>query len=175
MKTNKTYFLFLLVICLILTACRTNRQVVKSTESTTNQVTESRVTYRDTVLFTPKTETSITLPLASVFKCPDTSINKGLNSVLKPLKHQTWTQKNGNAKATVKVVHDSLFFVAECDSLALVAKIKNEYYNRYLQDVKINDEYVEKETKLNWYAIVTFIIIAFIAGFVTNSLIKITI
>ncbi|BFO64121.1 hypothetical protein [Chryseobacterium sp. KCF3-3] len=175
MKTFKTHFLFLLAICLILTACRTSRQVVKKSESITNQVTESKVTYKDTILYTPKTEASMKIPLSEFTLIQPGILQPGFKADLKAFeKPKIWTQKNGNAKATLKIVHDSVFIQAECDSLALEAKIRQEYMNRYLENTQINDQLIEKQTQLNWMAIIACVIIAFIAGLVTKSLIKIS-
>ena len=171
MKIFKILFLPVL-FCLLLTACRTTRQVVKTNETKTNQVTESKITYRDTVFYTQKKEASIGLPISELGKCVETTFNQPLNEVSKP---KIWTQKNGNAKATIKIIRDSIFLISECDSIALEAKIKKEYFNRYLENVKTNDEFVEKTTKLNWQLMIVLVVIAFIAGFVTNSLIKISI
>lgn len=175
MKTFNIHFLFLLVICLLLTACRANRQVVKTTDNTTTQIKESKISYKDTVFFTPKTQTSLTLPLSVLGKCPDLPINQGLNSVLNTDKPKIWTQKNGNAKATVKVLHDSIFIKAECDSLALSAKIKKVFEKDYQNQVTQRNQLVEEITKTNWWMIAGLIVIAFICGFFTNSLIKILI
>lgn len=171
MKIFKILFLPVL-FCFLLTACRTNRQVVKTNETKINEVTAEKTTYRDTVFYTQKTEASIKLPTSEVRKCVETPFNKSLNDVSKP---KIWTQKNGNAKATIKILHDTLTLTAECDSIALEAKIKKEYFSRYLENVKTNVEFVEQTTKLNWQLLITLIIIAFIAGFVTKSLIKISI
>lgn len=172
MKTFNKLILFLPALCLLLTACRTSRQVVKSSEVKTNEVTESRVTYTDTVFYTKKAETSLTLPISELKKFSETDFKTLLNTDSKP---KSYTQKNGNATATIKVFRDTITVTAECDSIALEAKMKNKYFNRYLEDVKINDKFVEEQTKLNWQLIIALVVIAFVAGFVTKSLIKISI
>ncbi len=172
MKAFNKWILFLPAICLLLTACRTTRQVAKNTESTINQVTESKVNYRDTIFYTPKSETSITIPVSDFKKCPETDFKTVLKTISEP---KTYTQKNGNATATVKVLHDTLTVTAECDSIALAAKIKQEYYKDYLEKVKLNDQYVQEQTKTNWQMVIALVVIAFIAGFVTKTLIKISI
>lgn len=175
MKTFKIHFLFLLVICLLLTACRANRQVVKTIDNSSIQFKESKISYKDTVFFTPKTQTSLTLPLSVLGRCQDVSINQGLNSVLNPDKPKIWTQKNGNAKATIQIDHDSIFIKAECDSLALAAKIKSVFEKDYQNQTIQNDLLVEEKTKTNWWMIAGLIVIAFFSGFIINSLIKISI
>jgi hypothetical protein len=116
------------------------------------------------------------IPLSEFTLIQPEVLQPGFKADLKAFeKPKIWTQKNGNAKATLKIVHDSVFIKAECDSLALEAKIRQEYMNRYLENTQINDQLIEKQTQTNWMAIIACIIIAFIAGFVTKSLIKISI
>ena len=170
MKTFNKLILFLPVLCLLLMACRTSRQVVKTTDSDRKEVIENKTVYRDTIIYTDKASTTFNLPISDLKKCAETDFKNSLNAISEP---KIYTQKNGNAKATIKILHDTLTVTAECDSIAIAAKIKREYFNRYLNDVKRNDEYVNKETELNWQLIISLIIIAFIAGFVTNSLLKI--
>ncbi|MEC3875938.1 hypothetical protein [Chryseobacterium salviniae] len=161
MKTYK--ILFLAALCLFLTACRTSRQVVKNTESKELTNTEIKTTYRDTVFYTQKAETSLKIPISEqLFK-------NSLNS----FKPQVFTQKNGNAKATVKILKDTILVTAQCDSLALEAKIRREYFSRIQERQDLDNKYIEQTTKLNWQLMISLIVIAFIAGFVTRSLIKI--
>lgn len=160
--------LFLPLLCLLLTACRTSRQVVKNNKTKTNQVTEIKTTYRDTVFYTQKATTSLKLPISDFKKCPETLFNQPLNGFSKP---QIWTQKNGNAKATVKVIHDSIYFSAECDSIALAAKIRADYLSRLSESEINNDQSTEEKSTVNWWMVAGLIAIAFIAGFITNSLI----
>jgi hypothetical protein len=165
-------FSFLFVLCLFLTACRTQRQVVQNQKTEVEKVTENKVSYKDTVFYTQKAETALRLPISEFSKCPDTDFKTNLKPSSIP---KIWTQKNGNATATVKILHDSVIVIAKCDSLALAAKIKREYFNQYLKDVKLNDTYVEKVTQYNWISLFAWIIVAFVAGFITKSLIKISI
>lgn len=163
MKTYK--ILFLAALCLFLTSCRTSRQVVKNTESKDHQITEIKTTYRDTVFYTQKAETSLKIPISEkLFK-------NSLNS----FKPQVFTQKNGNAKATVKILKDTILVTAQCDSLALEAKIRREYYSRLQERDKIKTESVEEKKTFCWHQMIALIVIAFIAGFVTKALIKISI
>ncbi len=167
MHTFKKLFLLLPIFCLPLTACRVSRQVVKDNETVKKEVSERIVKYRDTVLFTPKVQTSLKLPISDLKKCPET----GFKDVLKDTeKTRTYTQKNGNAKATISIKHDTVTVTAECDSLALAAKIRSEYEGRFNDSVKINSELVEKNTRANWWMITGLICIALIAGIVIGKL-----
>lgn len=159
--------LFLPVLCLLLTACRTSRQVVKNSESSDIKTTELKVTYRDTVFYTSPVETSLKLPVSVLNNCPD--------PVFKNNMPQVWTQKNGNAKATVKLLRDTITLTAECDSIALAAKIKSEYSGTYQERTKVNEEQIKETSKLNWWLMISLVAIAFIAGFITKMLIKISI
>ena len=165
----KTFKIFLLpVLCLFLTACRTSRQVVKNNETKTNQVTEIKTTYRDTVFYTKKAETSLKIPVSELKKCPETVLKHSLNSVSKP---KIWTQKNGNAKAIIEVLHDTVTVTAECDSIALEAKIRAEYLSRITESEKNSDQLTKEKTDVNGWMIAGLIGIAFITGIVTRSLI----
>lgn len=164
--------LFLPVLCLLLTACRTSRQVVKNSESSDIKTKELKVTYRDTVFYTSPVETSLKLPVSVLNNCPDPILKHGSNTVSVP---QVWTQKNGNAKATVKLVRDTITVTAECDSIALAAKIKSEYSGTYQERTKVNEEQIKETSKLNWWLMISLVAIAFIAGFITKMLIKISI
>jgi len=166
MKTFKIFFLP--VLCLLLTACRTSRQVVKNNETKTNQVTEIKTTYRDTVFYTKKAETSLKIPVSELKKCPETALKHSLNTVSKP---KIWTQKNGNAKATITVLHDTVTVTAECDSIALEAKIRADYLSKIAEYKSNSDQLINEKTNINWWMIAGFIVIAFIAGIVTRSLI----
>ena len=170
MKTFK--ILLVSALCLSFASCSTSKKVTQNSTSQSKVISESKESYRDTIFYTKKAEASLKIPLSEFKNDIQTSFNSGLNTNSQP---KIWTQKNGNAKATVKIVRDSIYIKAECDSIALVAKIKAEYHNRYLEDVKTNDQFVEEKTKLNWQLIISLIAIAFIAGFVTKSLIKISI
>lgn len=163
MKTYK--ILFLAALCLFLTSCRTSRQVVKNTESKDHQITEIKTTYQDTVFYTQKAETSLKIPISEkLFK-------NSLNS----FKPQVFTQKNGNAKATVKILKDTILVTAQCDSLALEAKIRQEYFSKIKERDNTSNESTKEKQKLNWQLMIALFIIAFIAGFVTKALIKISI
>lgn len=159
--------LFLPVLCLLLTACRTSRQVVKNSESSDIKTTELKVTYRDTVFYTSPVETSLKLPVSVLNNCPD--------PVFKNNAPQVWTQKNGNAKATVKLLRDTITLTAECDSIALAAKIRSKYLGMYQERMNVEKEQVKETLKLNWWLMISLVAIAFIAGFITKMLIKISI
>ncbi|MRX70271.1 hypothetical protein GJU42_20035 [Flavobacterium resistens] len=128
-KMYKTILLITLVCFCFLTSCRSKRQETQKVETTIETNHEKIVTYKDTILFTPKSETSLKIASSELVFKPR------LNKVEKP---KIFTQKNGNATAKVEILPDHISVTATCDSLAIVAKIKNqfekEYRNKLLRD-----------------------------------------
>jgi len=164
---NYKKILFLSFFCLLLTACQ-SRQVVKTTESRTNEAVEHVTSYSDTLLYTPKSETSLQLPFFDLGKCPDGDFKTGLSTAETP---KIFTQKNGNAKATVRIMHDTLTVTAQCDSIALAAKIKKEYFSRNLENTALSNQSETGRTPIFTLAVI-FLAIGFIAGFTVKSLIN---
>ena len=143
--------LFLFCSCFLI-SCRVSRQEVKKTETQSQLTSEKVVTYSDTIVIAPKSETSLKIAVAEI------AFKPGLNSNSKP---RVYTQKNGNATAKIKIVHDTITVTATCDSLAIVAKIKSEL-RKDSNNSKTNDSEIVKQTKG-----FTFwdLIIAFVLGF----------
>lgn len=149
---KKTLLIQLFVFGCLLISCRTIRQDIQKTEMKTELETEKVVTYKDTTLFAPKAETSLKLSLSElVFK-------NQLNSDSKPI---TYSQKNGQAKVKIKIVHDTIQVFASCDSLAIVAKIKQTMQK---ESLKNNSNNTTEKTKKTGYTIFN-LIIAFLCGF----------
>lgn len=175
MKNLKSIIL-LSSFCLFLTACRTTRQVVKTTEKTQKEVSESKVSYRDTILYTPKVYTSLKLPVSDFKKCPEELFKQPLNGFKEPFKQpKIFTQKNGNAKAIVRVEHDTVTVTAECDSIALRAQIKSEFESKERFDSSLKAQSEKEQRRNNFFMIAGICIVFFIAGFIVKSLIKISI
>lgn len=118
----KTIVLMLVCFFCFLTSCRTTRQETQKNTLTTESYIKQKETYRDTVFFTQKTETSLKIPVTEL------AFKPGLNGVLKP---KIFTQKNGNATAKIKILRDTIVVTATCDSLAIVAKIKSELQKEF--------------------------------------------
>ena len=175
MKNFKTIIL-LSSSCLFLTACRTTRQVVKTTERTQKEVSESKVSYRDTILYTQKAQTSLKLPVSDLKKCPEELFKQNLNGFKEPFKQpQVYTQKNGNAKATVRIERDTVTVTAECDSIALRAQIKSEFENKERFDSSLESQSEKEKSRNNFLMIAGLCVVFFFAGFIVKSLIKISI
>ncbi len=164
-KNLLSIFLF----SMVLGSCVSKKQVTQSTESvkeSTGIVTEK---YRDTLFHTQKVSTTFGVPIPSFAKCADgTPISTAMNT--KPIVR---TQKNGNATAKVKIVHDSIFITAECDSIALRAQIKSEFEGQYRKEsVKENID-TKKKTGTGFFGGMLQILIALAVGFVLGKLIRI--
>lgn len=115
---NKTLLLFVFVFfnCFLI-SCRSKRQEVQKELIKSEITSENIVTYQDTTIYTPKSETSLKIPVA------ETVFKNDLNSNLTP---RVFTQKNGNSTVKVKIVRDTIYATATCDSLAIAAKIKKQ-------------------------------------------------
>ncbi|MDX6187986.1 hypothetical protein SGQ83_01375 [Flavobacterium sp. Fl-318] len=147
----KTIVLVLVCLCCFLASCRSTRQDSQNKISTTESSILQKETYRDTVLFTPKTETSLKIPVTElVFK-------SGLNGISKPKK---FTQKNGNATAKIRIEHDTVTITATCDSLAIVARIKQELQREITTTARSD---TQNNTKKTGYSFID-VIRAFLVG-----------
>ena len=152
----KTIVLVFVCLCCFLTSCRTSRQESQKNTSTSESLIVQKESYRDTVLFTPKAETSLKIPVTElVFK-------QGLNDVSKP---KTFTQKNGNATAQVKIRHDTITVTATCDSIALRAKIKQELYKEISATARSD---TQNSTQKRGYSFIDLVRV-FLYGLVTGA------
>lgn len=130
--------LFLVLFCsCFLISCRVTRQEVKKTETQNQTTSEKVVSYKDTIVVAPKSETSLKIAVAEI------AFKPGLNMNSKP---RIYTQKNGNATAKIKIVHDTITVTATCDSLLIVAKIKSELLKEAITS-KTKDSELSKQTK----------------------------
>lgn len=153
-----------LLFALLFSSCATKKEVAKKEVIIeTRSVVEK---YTDTVFYTKKSETSFGIPLNAVAKCPDEKGN--LNPVSKQIKPQIFNQQNGNAKATVRIERDSIFIKAECDSLAIAAKIKGIYENNDRNREASESKKEKKQT--NIFTIIGICAVCLIAGFGAGKL-----
>lgn len=155
-----------LLVAFLLSSCATKKSVEKKESLVETKTLVEK--YTDTVFYTPKSATSFGIPINSIAKCIDVKGN--FNAVSKEeTKPQIFTQKNGNAKATVKIVHDSIFIHAECDSLAIAAKIKSVYANNDRN--REASESTKEKKQLNIFTIIGMCAVCLIGGFVAGKLI----
>lgn len=153
----------LVCFCCFLTSCRTARQDVQKSTSTTETIIQEKETYRDTVLYTPKAETSLKIPVAELV------IKSGLNTVSKP---KIFSQKNGNATAKIIIQHDTITVSATCDSLAMVAKIKKEIYRSVSETARSDVENNKSKTGYTFFDIVLWFIVGLFIGAVVAFILK---
>ncbi|AYO58191.1 hypothetical protein CO230_08690 [Chryseobacterium sp. 6424] len=164
--------LSIVLFSLALGACSVKKQVTQSTEKTQETSAYKVEKYRDTVFYTPKSSTSFGIPIPSFAKCPPLDSAQGLQQAQGPEKPKVFSQKSGNAKATVRIEHDSIFIQAECDSLALEAKIKAEYEGKFQKESETSKTETKTQKGGIWGAI-SNMLIALALGFVLGKLIKI--
>jgi hypothetical protein len=165
-KISKILFLICVVFaCCFLTSCRSSmRQETQKTDTKSATVSEKVVSYSDTILFAPKAETSLKIPVSElVFK-------GGLNADSKP---RIYTQKNGQAKAKITILRDTITVTASCDSLAIVAKIKKELQTQAnTQSSNSESETLKKTGYTLWdiiIAVISGLVIGFIIGFIVKT------
>jgi hypothetical protein len=153
----KTILLITLVCFCFLTSCRSKRQETQKVETTIETNHEKIVTYKDTILFTPKSETSLKIPTSDLVFKPS------LNKVEKP---KIFTQKNGNATAKVRVVLDSIFITATCDSLTIAAKIKTKFEKEYWSKEKADQSKINSQTGWTLFDLFVAVIVGFVICYV---------
>lgn len=159
----KTIVLVFVCLCCFLTSCRTSRQETQKSNTTTESYIQQKESYRDTLLFTPKAETSLKIPVTElVFK-------QGLNSISKP---KVYTQKNGNATAKINIQHDTLTVTATCDSLAMVAKIKKEIYRSVSETARSDVENNKSKVGYTVFDIILWFIVGLFIGAVVVFILK---
>jgi hypothetical protein len=159
----KTIVLIFGCLCCFLTSCRTTRQESQKSTVTTESFVQQKETYRDTVLFTPKSETSLKIPVSElVFK-------SGLNKVSKP---KTFSQKNGNATAKIRIENDAVTVTATCDSLAIVAKIKQELQREIKANARSDTQNSNKKTGYSLFDVLRAFLIGLIVGAVVMFVLK---
>lgn len=154
---------FLVVVSCFLTSCRSVRQETQKSTSTTETLIEQKETYRDTVLFTPKAETSLNIPVSELVFKPS------LNGISKP---KTFTQKNGNATAKVEISPSHLTVTATCDSIAMVAKIKQELFKQINATARSDTQNNNKKTGYTLFNLLIAFLIGLSLGYVTPFILK---
>lgn len=154
---------FVVVFC-FLTSCRTAvRQETQKITTSSESIIEQKETYRDTTLYTPKTETSLKIPVTELVFKP------GLNTVSKP---KTFTQKNGNATAKIEIQPDGIVVTATCDSLAIVAKIKKELYSEIKATARSDTQNSNKKTGYSLFDVLGAFLIGLLVGAVVTFILK---
>ena len=160
----KTILLVFVCLCCFLTSCRTSRQESQKSTSTSENFITHKETFRDTVLFAPKSETSLKIPITEL------AFKPGLNTISKP---KTFTQKNGNATAKIRVERDTIVITATCDSLAIVAKIKEQLRTEVKATARSDVENSKSKTGYNMFDVLGSFLIGIILGVGVTLIFKI--
>ncbi|OUL63107.1 hypothetical protein [Flavobacterium sp. AJR] len=156
---KKTLLLSVFIFSCLLISCRTTRQETQKTENQTQITSEKVVIYKDTTVYAPRAETELRIPLSELVA------KSQLKTDSQPI---FYVQKNAQAKVKLKIVHDTISISATCDSLAIVAKIKNEFKKESSNVIKNNT--IESKQKTGYSFI--HIGIAFLLGFAFCYIIK---
>lgn len=162
--------LILSILALIFTSCRSVRQESKNSETITEIAIETSTTYRDTVFYTPKSETSIKMPISAIL---ERSFNNDLKDFEKGYQPHIISQKNGNATARVRIEKDTIKVEAECDSIAMKAQIRKDVERQYQSTQKKEENQKQEKTGFTIWDIISWCGIAVSIGFILGKIIKI--
>ena len=103
-------FNIILLIIFLLTSCTTRKQTYSSRQQTDSLRQTSRLSVRTTKI--PESRARLTVPVGTLKELPAGA---------------AFVQKNGQATAEIRFLHDTLFVYATCDSLqALVYQYEEE-------------------------------------------------
>lgn len=170
-KNMKAFNLLILsILALIFTSCRSVRQESKNSETITEITTETKTSYRDTVFYTPKSETSIKVPISAIL---EKSFNNDLKDFERAFKPQVFSQKNGNATARIRIEKDTIKVEAECDSIAMKAQIRKDVEKQYQSTQKKQENQKQEKTGFTIWDILSWCGVAISAGFALGKIIKI--
>lgn len=151
-KLKFSLICFVVVFC-FLSSCRSKRQETQKVETTIETTKESNVSYKDTILYAPKSETSLKIPVL------DLAFKPTLNGVEKP---KVFTQKNGNATAKIEVVNDGIIVTATCDSLAIASKIKTKLEKEYRLKEIADKSKIKSQTGFTLFDLLVALVVGFI-------------
>lgn len=151
------------VFVFLLSSCRVTRQESQKTDHLEIVVSESKTTYKDTTLFAPRAETSLKISLSEL------AFKDSLNSFSKPI---IYSQKNGHANVKIKVVRDTIEVSAECDSLAIVAKIRSESNSLFQLAQTSHTSATKKSKKFGFLDLVLVFLAGTVVGFLFSFIIK---
>ena len=154
--------LFVFLNCFLI-SCRATRQDVQKIEDSNDTIKSKVVSYKDTLIIAPKSETSIKMPIS------ETVIKPGLNGVSIP---KVFSQKNGNATLKIRVVHDTISADCDCDTIAIKAKIKFQLEKEKIKSESNKIDSSKISTGYTLFTVIIDILIAFIAGMVVCWILK---
>ena len=149
---NKIIRLFLVVCCFALAACGSTRAV--QSESNKEVLKEHKVWYKDTLILAPASLAEIKIPAKE----------------LEDRTPRTYTAKNGNATADVRIEKDTVFVTANCDTLALKAQIKQELITE--THTESDNVQIQKQKGVSVGKLILYTLLSFIVGLVAGFIVK---
>ena len=182
MKLKFTSIIILLF--LVLGACRSSIKVVEKSETKTNTLKEKVTSFRDTVLTVDAVKSELSLNINDLISSDTTAafskdtIKSDLNGVSKPFKPpvfkpKRFTQTNGRSKVTVTIDKDGkLNATSECDSIALRAQIKSELVREFKEQTEVVDNSRKVKTGYSLITLIFYCLASFSIGAVAAYLFK---
>jgi hypothetical protein len=157
----KRFFLVVLVGT-VLCACSSKKQVAQHRVDRTEK--EHIISYRDTTFVVPKKMAKLELAIDELRKSPERQEKPASKGP------RVYESRNDNATARLILDGDSLRVEAECDSIALRAKIKNELIreNTFRKDTRTEETHTGVSGFEHWVSI----IVAFAIGIVVGAIAK---
>lgn len=128
------YLIVFLISCCFLSSCRSLRQESQKVVQEKQINFEKKVTYQDTVIVTPKAETSLKIATKEAINAPP----------------RVFEQKNGQARVKIKIIRDTIFATAICDSIAMAAKIKKELIKEHFSQRQENNKSEKIKPVWSW-------------------------
>lgn len=109
------YIAILSMMAVLTVGCKHTAPTVQTVTVHDTTYTETRIVERDTVLLAPASQVDVSMQV-------DQLLNAASNRFEKQIK---------NAKLSIVRVNDTINIGCECDTLALAAKIRDRYINRW--------------------------------------------
>lgn len=167
MKKQTFHTLFVVLIILIFSSCKSIEKTTVKTKDT-NTLNERVVSYKDTVIPVKMEATGLTIDLLEIVdhKTKDSLLFKqGLNTIKKTFKNQS-----GRSKVTVQINKGKIKADCECDSISIRAQLRSEL----IKQIKTtNQTVIDKETKkkgVSLFRCISYCVSSFCAGFAASKL-----
>lgn len=124
---KQLFYIGLLLI--LVTSCRCPKVMTDTKVITDTLTVEKKIIERDTIFFTDTARVAVKIP---VFQ---------LNDISKPFK--PIIKQHKNARVIIKRIRDTIRFTAECDSIELAAKIKDQFIKEHHKKETLKTEIVQ--------------------------------
>lgn len=146
-----------LVLIFLFIGCTSTKKVVEQSDKK-EVVKEHIVSFKDTTFVTPRATSIIRVPFEKIVKQYDT--------VFVP---QVIKQTNGNATAKLIIKRDTILVTADCDTIALTAKIKKEVVKNYERASSVKNEKITKSRGFSIWQYISAIAVSFLLGYIIRS------